>query len=1662
MKTKPGYSKLEFYVSVLLVLCWCFPAQANVPDDYDEDKRVNFSVHKYYKDGIYIQSKDEKMPLGGLRIYGDDSKDAAFPYTDPEAPFDPDHIEAPLKDFITWNPAFMCESIEREKYLHKISLKLTRGGSLTNGREKVFLRQWYVPEYPEPRGLVWTNQPAIKSADIVKEYSYMLLKGDPMDPQPAPSLPDSKFLFPTDYKSWINEPDYENRQIGLEDFDRAYDDGDLRSVKLRAVGKKEIKGAERSYVQLETADLKQLYSRELGGEPTTFRFIDHRVTVKDINATGINNKMVEVKIYYPVEFKRELPIGPTNFLLREGDLLVAGRHTVNQHSVDPFEDWAPYLTPIDQPWYLYVDSIQIDIENPDESYCLIKVGRVLVEGETFFSDGAEYDISKIHVIQDDDLYKLKYITLRNPLPKCIDCDDGYGGYTTDGDPYAFLGGYDGDEYDNIYFPNLSVWKNCIRKADTEDIIDDEEPNGYPSRKRIPLLPPFNQDHFARDDINGLAGIIGETSPYELERPIRPVKEYWVEESKEKRFYTKLYEVLCEGWCEETFMSLDLKTMPWRFTRLILPGEEGQGRQADYYDPNTSRYTKPGDYLLTSSFRAPNSDKINDEYARVKFAYKPPDDFPPSDPKDPGIIDVYINPTCDCVEEPDVLECCYRGSSDASEGGNNGRPRCKTYFENFVRLYGEGTYDAPFPYEDPAAPFDPTHPEAHPKDFLTWNPAWLYGGDDGEGESKFYKTSIIVNGDDASEKVFLRQWYVPEYEEPRGDVWTPEVKKYTHDIVKEYSFMLLDGYDRPTAGAAGITSFVFPTTWESCKHIRNGSAPEQGGGNHNNCIFDNHQIGLEGWDVDQNGRDDAVILNKVCRMDFTDLDGETTNRPVIDIGTPLLSLQEGDSFQFIDKKVIVKEIQGGDDPSVNFEIRYPYKYGMEEPPIIDTVTLKTDETIYVEREAYCLSSDPGCPGLEPVIRPWYMDLLAVANDEVGDPEIYVQAGRLLMEGETFFSDGAEYDIARIFTICDAEDGECDSEDEKCDYTFKYITIRNPLPKCVGYPSDNDECEIFTGDDPAKDEELGNIAFPNLSLVKNCVPPCCDLPLLPPFNRRHYVKDDINGEEEVEKVCPAAESWVEETIEPRFSGTLYEVLKEGDPETFISKPFDTLPKQYTMFRLPKHEDNPCRFHRCRDDDCVHKHGDGHGDGHGHGHGKKRCVPSDFLLTSSWVQEKDLYCIKVDVKGILCEPGKWMNMDDAVVTITGEDDVSHVAPYIYNHEAYEVCSLKPGDYEITVEREGFTFTEAGTVTVYREDEEVYVQGTCECDDPPDTYCINGSVSACVAGQGLVNVEGAMVNLFTASDENTPIDTTLAVQDGFYEFCDLENDTYRVSVSPWKDPNGVTQTFLARDDNLGDPDNESIVANADGTPVNFTCNIPGPNDQEPPPVNGGGSGGTGGGSSGGGSSGGGSSGGGATDGTEPTTTIPPGDEPPVPEPEPDATFAIAGRVTINNTPLSGVTLLIMGEAGSYVTQDDGRYIISGLPSGTYTVVPSKEGYTFTPEQLEVTIVDVDVNVDFIATATARIRVAQTLRRAWLFGIPAIVTITGENTAFDASTKVTFDPSSAVRPIITRITSPTQIRCFIFVKPAWLASAREQLVEVTAKTGSQSLATTFNIVMIR
>src|SRR5208283_3798228 len=67
---------------------------------------------------------------------------------------------------------------------------------------------------------------------------------------------------------------------------------------------------------------------------------------------------------------------------------------------------------------------------------------------------------------------------------------------------------------------------------------------------------------------------------------------------------------------------------------------------------------------------------------------------------------------------------------------------------------------------------------------------------------------------------------------------------------------------------------------------------------------------------------------------------------------------------------------------------------------------------------------------------------------------------------------------------------------------------------------------------------------------------------------------------------------------------------------------------------------------------------------------------------------------------------------------------------------------------------------------------------------------------------------------------------------------------------------------------------------------------------------------------------------------------------------YNISGSVSANGTALNGVTMTMKGtNTTSTMVDTNGNYTFSGLNNGSYTITPSRTGFTFKPINLTVTV---------------------------------------------------------------------------------------------------------------
>ena len=1041
-------------------------------------------------------------PVNSLRLYGEGDIDAAFPYTDFDGPFNlASYNQATKKDFVVWNPAYMWHMDLASNGLYGTYFqKIVVNGNDAN--EKVHLRQWYVPKYPEPRGCVWVAMTPIPTPDIVKEYTWILLDtyNNPVVGLPAPSL--TSFVFPI--------ADNDPEQCGLDSYDAITTDNTLANVTVLNTFRNDF-----PTTGFKTIDLSTGVLTVVPGD--IIQFLDHAARVVSLSPDSM---MLEI-LYGGNQ--PDAAIDQRSVV--DGDVVTSGRHAVHSQSkvmesplpqveflFNNSATWK-WLRPITEPWYLDV----IDITS---TAAFVRAGRLIQEQETFFVDGCEYDVAMLYgVVAVVDYYKdndltvdvelttslypetdtthdqlgLKYITIRNPLPKvpvnlepltitkCQVFPD---------EPLPLLPPFnmEHDVIDDINIPEIvsEVDPSCgnpVPHADEQwpdNVLPTPEKDLYdtPDDPTTALLPQTTGTPDGYGDQTGIKlayNTIAERRVMDVEAAV----EFFIKEEKEPRFDQNLLEEKFTESASEVWNWINIETLPWDFTEFVLPEQT---------DKPTEEGFTTGDYILVSSWKAPNSFHTDHMWVRVKFCYD----------AEVGIVhsaDIYVNDYANY---------------------------------NSLRLYGEGGVenDAAFPYTDYKGPFDLTSAEAPDKDFVVWNPAYMWHMDlASNGLYGTYFQKIVVNGNDANEKVHLRQWYVPKYPEPRGCVWVAMTPIPTPDIVKEYTWILLDTYNNPVVGlpAPSLTSFVFP-------------------------IADNdpEQCGLDSYDAitTDNTLANVTVLN-TFRNDFP-----TTGFKTIDLSTGVLTVVPGDIIQFLDHAARVVSLS---PDSMMLEILYG---GNQPDAAIDQRSVVDGDVVTSGRHAvhsqskvmesplpqveFLFNNSATWKWLRPITEPWYLDVIDITSTAA-----FVRAGRLIQEQETFFVDGCEYDVAMLYGVVAVVDYYKDNDltvdvelttslypetDTTHDQLgLKYITIRNPLPKVPVNlePLTITKCQVFP-DEP--------------------------LPLLPPFNMEHDVIDDINIPEIVSEVDPscgnpvphADEQWPDNVL-PTPEKDLYDT--PDDPTTAL---------------------------------------------------------------------------------------------------------------------------------------------------------------------------------------------------------------------------------------------------------------------------------------------------------------------------------------------------------------------------------------------------------------------------------------------------------------------------------------------------------------------------------
>jgi hypothetical protein len=564
------------------------------------------------------------------------------PYTDPEGPFYPQHEQAPVKDFMTFNPAIM----DHNQGYPELDYIECGGYVVQTPKEKVFKRMWYekewfkdyvnnglwdvvietwdpveqkwvfdrvmtidawnaIPDYqkiidrerirvwncPDQEG--WRSDADIYGPAINQEFTYMTVDQDTM---PIMVQAGSEILIPLAHdaldpyrglNSFDADGDGERDPVRVESEDTLNMDidGDGIQEEMDRDGT-ELNGNEQVVFVLRNKRLDT---------DTTLQFFDHVVTLKGVDVAGstyaVRFTVADNEGGVPrSESVEGMTMGDVRFFYR-GKYAKSGENGT-----------------------FYLRLVSADYGDQEAT---VEVGRMF--GQTHANiEANDYRGQKMFMV-DEVFYNVvalkthdncfKYITIRQKLPKT---------------PIKIFG------------KHLKVWSEG---------------------EMLPEMSPFNQDHEILIDVLAGWGDIPLSQQDKIgpKVPVEPLNISYVDEDEEWRFLGELKEIYNESYNESEGMEYEFwnvewfHTLPMQYTAFVMP--EGQGL-----------------YLMTLAWYAPeaeitiwdhNPDGIPDDwwtYERVKFWYDPADN-----------TDIYINRVGDIPEEEVTIADWYNMASNGGDG-----------------------------------------------------------------------------------------------------------------------------------------------------------------------------------------------------------------------------------------------------------------------------------------------------------------------------------------------------------------------------------------------------------------------------------------------------------------------------------------------------------------------------------------------------------------------------------------------------------------------------------------------------------------------------------------------------------------------------------------------------------------------------------------------------------------------------------------------------------------------------------------------------------------------------------------------------------------------------------------------------------------------------------
>jgi len=992
--------------------------------------RVAFEMNASGDKDMYFDTEE-----GMVRVYGE--KDAIYPtqsyrgatdfiYPNYVDPFDPGVI---AKDSVTFNAAFI-DLEYYEPYISTYGTYYPYSGEQTphsinwttdtirvNGgdaSEKVFLRMFYEPNYTHPVDSLMDEYSNVDLHPVgggeetfdalVVETTYMLTKRnrDPLAGYPPGQ--DTHFVLPyTVFPEFWARPGMS--MGGIVDLNVA----SSRGTSQLTDGAIEV---QRTFQDIPVG--------------TRLNFMDHNITITSISGGFGETNKIRVDLTYAGNMMKAHSALQTHLGITEGTKLYVNRANKVQETTNPAYRW-----------YFSVDYIYTDPMNPSLNKVDITLGRHLAAGETFYVNGVRYDMPAIYVT---DQGAFKYITLQTPLPKCEYGEPVWKSSVTE----------NWEDWSHV----TSQWlANVPRHYINNGNGDDEW-------KYIWFLPPFIDGHkywagepgkwTMVDDIGLLKNnTLWDEEGVDIEIPERGILieqkmesleglVYWTEQCDYEPFNTSLAERLYVDEVQE-WDWWNVYTKPIHYTLIHFPDLEEKGMNyvesdikyawyADYLESiyGEGNFTVDGaEYLLTTSFIAPNSEEdqrhnqskthweAHDIVDRAKTIANAGDTSRDAYYWQPRVV-FEIN----CKNQDPIY-------IDESEGGNRngGNYTLARIFGEKDAIYPTQSYRGAtdFIYPNYVDPFDPG---VIAKDSVTFNAAFIdleyyepyistygtyypYSGEQTPHSINWTTDTIRVNGGDASEKVFLRMFYEPNYTHP------------VDSLMDEYSNVDL----HPVGGGEEtFDALVVETTYMLTKRNRDPLAGYPPGQDTHFVLP--YTVFPEFWARPGMSMGGIVDLNVASSRGTSQLtDG------AIEVQRTFQDIPVGTRLNFMDHNITITSISGGFGETNKIRVDLTYAGNMMKAHS----ALQTHLGITEGTKLYVNRANKVQETTNPAYR-WYFSVDYIYTDPMNPSlnKVDITLGRHLAAGETFYVNGVRYDMPAIYVT---DQG-----------AFKYITLQTPLPKC----------------------------------------------------------------------------------------------------------------------------------------------------------------------------------------------------------------------------------------------------------------------------------------------------------------------------------------------------------------------------------------------------------------------------------------------------------------------------------------------------------------------------------------------------------------------------------------------------------------------------------------